>query len=297
MSKHIGSLRALPGWLNRLVVWSQLHDVKGKYAFYRWMCKHYPDCYVCYQFDQASFVLPVDEWCFWLEGGPDNYYPDEFGPFCDLLNNLGPFSFFDLGADIGTVSALVSRNCARLQNIVAFEPNPGSYAMLNYNLAGLEAPALAVNQAVSDFDGMVSFTTSNSQTGDHEGHILPGSTGDTRVTSIDSYLADNVISLADILVLKIDVEGQEVPAVKGALASIQRASGVVLLLEIHPEVLASKGQTPEDMFGEIESILDVSWFVPMFGQRKVDRLQPFFNQFPAQQYDVIALTPSLQHLL
>ena len=297
MSKRVGSLQALPGWLNRLVVWSQRHDVKGKYAFYRWMCKHYSDSYVCYKFDQASFVLPVDEWCFWLEGGPDNYYMDEFGPFCNLLNKLGPFSFFDLGADIGTVSALVSRNCAGLQNIVAFEPNPGSYAMLCHNLAALEVPARAVNQAVSDFDGMVSFSTDNSQTGDHEGHIMPGSTGDTRVTSLDSYLADNVVTLADILVLKIDVEGQEVPAVKGALASIQRASGAVLLLEIHPEVLASQGQTPEDMFGEIESILEVNWFVPKFAQQKVDRQQPFFNQFPAQQYDVIALTPSLDYLL
>ena len=297
MSEHVGSLRNLPGWLNRLVVWFQMHDAKGKYAFYRFMCKHFADRYVRYHFDEATFVLPVDEWCFWLEGGPSNYYLDEFGPFCDLLNKLGHFSFFDLGADIGTVSALVSRNCARLQNVVAFEPNPGSYAMLRYNLARLDVPAVAVNQAVSDFEGMVSFTTGNTQTGDHEGHILPDSTGNTRVTSIDKYLAGQSIQLADKLVLKIDVEGQEIQAVKGALQTVQHASGAVLLLEIHPEVLASQKLTPEDMFAQIESMLDVTWFVPMYSQQIVDRQQPFFNQFPVKQYDVIALTPTLQHLL
>ena len=297
MSNRVGSLRALPGWLNRLVVWSQRHDVKGKYAFYRWMCKHYSDSYVCYQFDQASFVLPVNEWCFWLEGGPDNYYMDEFGPFCALLNKLGRFTFFDLGADIGTVSGLVSRHCTPLQNIVAFEPNPGAYAMLEYNLTGLHVPAQALNQAVSDFAGWVSFTSDNNQTGDHEGHILPGSPGNTQVTTIDQFVAENSVTMADFLVFKIDVEGQEIPAVKGALKAITQCRGAVLLLEIHPEVLALQGQTPDDMFDKIESMLEVTWYVPIFSQQKVDRQQPFFNQFPVQQYDVIALTPALQHLL
>jgi len=51
------------------------------------------------------------------------------------------------------------------------------------------------------------------------------------------------------------------------------------------------------MFDKIESMLEVTWYVPIFSQQKVDRQQPFFNQFPVQQYDVIALTPALQHLL
>ena len=84
---------------------------------------------------------------------------------------------------------------------------------------------------------------------------------------------------------------------KGALKAITQCRGAVLLLEIHPEVLALQGQTPDDMFDKIESMLEVTWYVPIFSQQKVDRQQPFFNQFPVQQYDVIALTPALQHLL
>lgn len=297
MTQKIGNLRCLPSWLNQLVIWFQLHDVKGKYAFYRFMCKYFADRYVRYVFAGAPFVLPVDEWCFWLEGGPDNYYPDEFEPFCRLLNQLGEFSFFDLGADIGTVSAMVSRKCPELQSIIAFEPNPGAYAMLSHNLCALKHTACAVNQAISDFNGRVSFAAENTQTGDHEGHILPGTQGNTRVTSLDRFLADNKRVLADNLVLKIDVEGQEVQAIKGALHTITQSAGVVLLLEIHPEVLASQSQTPEDMFEQIEGMLGVSWYVPKFALQKVDREQAFFAQFPHQQYDVIALSASLKPLL
>lgn len=297
MTKQIGCLQPLPGWLNKLVIWFQLNDIKGGYTFYRFMRKYFSNRYVRYEFTDAEFVLPVNEWCFWLEGGPDNYYPQEFGPFCELLNKLDSFTFFDLGADIGTVSALVSRNCPQLKNILAFEPNPGSFSMLLHNINALSIPAFAVNQAVSDFVGKVSFASGNTHSGDHEGHILPDMPGDTPVTSIDCYLSETSLELSNTLVLKIDVEGQEVQTIKGALGTISSAAGVVLLLEIHPDVLVQQGQSPEDIFSQIEAMLQVNWFVPKFSMRAVDRESEFFLQFPQQQYDLIAITPSLAHLI
>lgn len=293
----IGKLRSFPGWLNALIKWFQKNDPKGKYAFYQYLCRHFADRYVQYDFGSKSFYIPVDEWCFWLEHGPQNYYLDEFGPFCELLNRIGDFTLFDLGADIGTVSALVERNCIGLQQIIAFEPNPGAFSLLEQNLKQTGLNANAVNQAVSDFVGRVSFSTENALSGDHNGHIEPDKAGDTPVTTLDNWLAENPQSLCQSVVLKIDVEGQEVQAVNGARQLLQQAESVVLLLEIHPEVLSANRQQAEDIFSSIEAILPVQWFVPKFQQALVDRATPFFKQFPLQQYDVIGLSPNLAPLL
>lgn len=294
---QIGRLRPFPGWVNALIIWFQQGDPKGKYAFYQYLSKHFSDRYVQYNIESKHFFIPVDEWCFWLEHGPQNYYLDEFEPFCDLLNRIGDFTLFDLGADIGTVSALVARKCPSLQQIIAFEPNPGAYALLEQNLMHTGILSTAVNQAVSDFTGRVSFATENTLTGDHNGHILPDEAGDTPVTTIDSWLSDTSVEVQQTVVLKIDVEGQEIQAVNGAAQLLEQAKSVVVLLEIHPDVLSAHQQQPEDLFKAIEDVLPLHWFVPKFQQVAINRQAPFFEQFPVQQYDVIGLSADLAPLL
>lgn len=295
--QRIGGLKPFPRWLNQLILWFQQGDPKGQYAFYRFLCRYFKDRYVHYNFDGKPFFIPVDEWCFWLEGGPQNYYLDEFDPFCNLLNRLGAFTFFDLGADIGTVSGLVARRCSQLERVLAFEPNPGAFSLLDYNLTHLGVEATASHQAVSDFNGRVRFATDNTLSGDHNGHILPNTEGDTEVTTLDKWLQTNAVSVSETVVLKIDVEGQEVQTVAGATELLKSAKAVVILLEIHPDVLANNKQTAEDLLSAIENYVDVQWFVPKFDQQTVDRSQPFFNQFPVQQYDVIAISTHLSSLV
>jgi FkbM family methyltransferase len=265
--------------------------VPAKYAFYQYLRKRYPQSLVTYVLDDGRlFCLPVSEWCFWLELGPQNYYLDEFTPFCELINRQAmPFTFFDLGADIGTVSSLIESHCPALEAVFAFEPNPGSYAILNYNLAQFKGKSQSVNLAVSDFTGKVQLSTANADTGDHEGHINPLIEGTTEVSSLDAWIAVEQPQLANLVVLKIDVEGQEIATIHGAKGVIQQTRKIIVLVEIHPEVLAQWEQTAEDIFMAMEALREVVWLVPKLNNAKVDRNLAFFKQFPKQQYDVIGI--------
>jgi FkbM family methyltransferase len=256
------------------------------------LTKHFEHKVINHQFDNREFCVPVGEWCFWLERGPENYYLDEFIPFCNLLNDLQqPFVLFDLGADIGTDSSLVSSRCEKLQTVVAFEPNPKSFELLSSNLCQLNQNARCEDLAVSDFIGSVSFVSKAHRANDHEGRIDVKSDGDTKVTSLDHWIVNNPsLDVSSTLVFKIDVEGQEQQVIAGAKTLLKQANKAILLLEIHPDVLADTNTTPEDLFAQAEQIRSFKWLVPANSGQIVNRNQSFFNQFAIRQYDVIGIS-------
>ena len=275
--------------INALLALIQGIELRGKHRLYTWMSEHYANRVISHRVGTREFVVPVDEWCFWLEKGPQHYYLDEFVPFFQVINQIAkPFSFIDLGADIGTVSALTKQYCPGLHNILAFEPNPHSFQLLSHNLAQLNTVYKCENTAVSNIDGFVAFTASGRTTIDHEGAINPDLPGDTRVCRLDSWLASSPeVVLQPYVVLKIDVEGQELQVIQGAAKLIQQADIMTVLLEIHPDVLEKTATKPEQLFAEFEKLRAFNWYVPKLNNQSVDRSRDFFAQFPLQQFDVI----------
>jgi len=287
-------LNRFNGLTNALLCKMQQHDWPGKYRFYQWFSKRFGDHIIQHQLGNKAFVVPVDEWCFWLEQGPQNYYLDEFVPFFNVINTISkPFTFFDLGADIGTVSALTNKYCPNLHTICAFEPNKNSFQLLQHNVSGLGKNTLCTNGAVSNFTGHVAFNSSSESTIDHEGSINVSTSGDTPVYSLDSWLAESTHHpVRPFIVLKIDVEGQELQVIQGATNLIKQAEDVAILLEIHPEVLKQTSTTAEQLFSELEQIRGFEWSVPKLQNQVIDRSRDFFEQFPLQQFDVIGLSVS-----
>jgi len=287
--------RCFPSWINFILVLLQKNDWRGKHRLYLWLSKHFANKVITHKIDNRLFRVPVGEWCFWLEKGPENYYLDEFLPFCDVLNHLNaPFTLFDLGADIGTVSSLVAVHCKNLKNIVAFEPNPQSFELLTANLDNLSQPAKYVNAAVSNFDGSATFHADTDRLNDHEGYIDNSGEGDTMVTSLDNWQAkqnvQNEFLIATTLALKIDVEGQEIQLLQGAQELIKNAHKVIILIEVHPEVLARTNHCPDDLFATAELCRDFDWIVPLYDNTPVDRNRSFFEQVPKGQYDIIGIS-------
>jgi FkbM family methyltransferase len=277
-------------WLiNCLLVLMQKLELSGKHRLYLWLSKHNANKVIKHKLGGREFVVPVDEWCFWLERGPQNYYLDEFIPFFKFINQIDkPFTFFDLGADIGTVSALAKQYCANLHTIYAFEPNQHSYALLSHNLSQLDKPYIAENAAVSNLDAYVAFHSSSTSTIDHEGSIDVSTPGSTRVYSLDNWLsAADIRKVLPYIVLKIDVEGQELQVIQGAAKLIQQAEVVTVLLEIHPDVLQQTATTAEQLFCELEKLRAFNWYVPKLANQVIDRDREFFAQFPRQQFDII----------
>ncbi|WP_233267313.1 hypothetical protein [Paraglaciecola sp. L3A3] len=52
-----------------------------KHRFCVWFRKRYANRLITHKINNKPFLVPVDEWCFWLEKGANNYYLDEFIPF------------------------------------------------------------------------------------------------------------------------------------------------------------------------------------------------------------------------
>lgn len=282
-------MRKLPKWLNPILKFIQCYEVPGKYRLYEATKFKYSDRVITYNISGSAFAIPWDQWCFWKNYGPENYYLEEIKPFTELLNTeLEGFDFFDLGADVGVVSALVNKYCPQLANIYAFEPNPTSYQVLSQNIKNIGLNHVTYNQAVSDFNGQCQFVFNDEQGSDHEGHIDINHNGLTQVVKLDDLYKEN--SLHKNLVLKIDVEGQELATLEGAKKLIQHAEKVVMLLELHPDVLQRDQQSAEDIFSTAESIRAFKWVVPLLNNIEVNRDLPFFEQFPCQQYDVIAIS-------
>ncbi|MCF2947768.1 FkbM family methyltransferase [Paraglaciecola aquimarina] len=268
----------------------QKFDWPGKHRFYLWLCKNHPNRLIAHRINKQTFWVPIDEWCFWLEKGPDNYYLNEFLPFFDAINKVNkPITFFDLGADIGTVSALANKYCKNVSLFCAFEPNPKSFKLLNENLSNISANTICQNMAVSDINGQVFFNASENRSIDHEGCIDKSKSGSTKVVTLDTWIAENNITATEYLALKIDVEGQEQQTILGAKKLIKQAKTLAILLEIHPEVLAATTTTPEQLFETLETIRNVKWLVPALGNCQINRSVDFFKQFPKKQYDVIAI--------
>ena len=283
-----------PSLLNQVLVTLQKKEWRGKHRLYLWLSKHFANKVITHKIDNRHFSVPLGEWCFWLEKGPENYYLKEFLPFCEVLNELDtPFTLFDLGADIGTVSSLVAVHCKNLKNVVAFEPNPKSFEVLTVNLDNLKVPVKCIKSAVSNFDGFATFHADVERLNDHEGYIDNSGEGDTAVTSLDNWQSiqrEQDDFLENTLALKIDVEGQEIQLLDGAKKLIKDAQKVIILIEVHPEVLARTNHTPDDLFATAELCREFDWIVPLYENKPINRNLSFFEQVPIGQYDIIGIS-------
>lgn len=276
---------------NWLLVKAQRHSYPGKYRLYVWLSAKFPGLCVTHRIESRSFSVPVSEWCHWLESGPEHYYSDEMLPICRFVEGLSlPFMLLDLGADVGCVSSFVKQNCSRLQQVIAVEPNPSAFALLTRNLQQFNVPSSPLNAAVSSDCGRARLIADRQVIGDHEGYIAMDEHGDIPVYSVDALMAEYQRGPYPLLVLKLDVEGQETQAIRGAVNTLKHAEKVVVILEIHPQVLEKNSQSPECLFEEIEKIVDVDWYLPIQGNSVIDRETPFYEQFSVKQYDVLGVS-------
>ena len=103
--------------------------------------------------------------------------------------------------------------------VVTFEPNPDNARALRKNLATpiADGRVIVIEKGVYDRVGMLTFDQgADSASGEFEegsGHALP-------ITTIDRVVAD--LQLARVDFIKMDIEGSEVPALRGAVETLRR---------------------------------------------------------------------------
>src|ERR1700674_101103 len=196
----------------------------------------------------------------WDFSDVSNYEVKLIDTFCRAIAALRNVILFDCGADIGTFSSLVCSRTDRIARIIAFEPNLDTHEFLRSNLSNLLIPSEVVSRAISCFEGRGRLERPGDNPTDHARFLVSGE-GPLEVTTIDSM---NVRS-GDVAI-KLDLEGGELEALKGAAKTIATARQCVVTVEAHPAVAQRTGRDPVESLRFLESVRPFRFLVAETGE-------------------------------
>ena len=132
---------------------------------------------------------------------------------------------FDLGANVGLYTMIAAIGAGETGRVFAFEPLPRNVAFLRMHLRlnGI-GNVEVVEAAVSDVAGTIAF---DERGGPALGGISPGGTLRVATVTLDDLVATAAVPPPDVL--KIDIEGGELHALRGAHKVLEEARPVVFL--------------------------------------------------------------------
>lgn len=140
----------------------------------------------------------------------------------------------DVGAYTGLYAILAAKNGAESH---AFEPNPAVFKRMTENVRQNVAIVNCYCCAASNFNGQLHFVGKPSVALTSGGKVQPGS--GTECVTIDSMGFDGVKAI------KIDAEGHELEALKGAVETIKRDKPLIIT-----EALSVAANQAQDCFLE-----------------------------------------------
>jgi len=177
----------------------------------------------------------------------DGGYDADFFRIADRLLADGG-DFLDVGANYGLLSFGLAAKLSDRVRFHLFEPIPRLIDAIEQSRALYPAMQATVNRmAVADRDGEVCFAIAEAQTG--ASHIDPTGGLRTPVVKLDSYLAQH--GLSEVALLKIDVEGYELSALRGAAEALGRRSINAIYFEYFEKYLVRVGP-PAELIGFLD---------------------------------------------
>ncbi len=184
-------------------------------------------------------------------------YETEAFQFIEKLNLEGKTAI-DIGANIGMFSVRLSALTTKKGIVFSFEPCPATFSILTKNILENKLENVVAEQlAVSDCDGTALFYINKANSGDSRIILMPHSLGQSYVTvktnSLDNYFR-NRNCLDDISLIKMDIQGAELLALKGMTNILQKNKNVVLYLEYEPDSLRTLSCLPVDLFNYLHKL-------------------------------------------
>lgn len=207
----------------------------------------------------------------------------------------------DVGANIGWYTVVLSRLVDPEGIVLAFEPEPRNYRLLQENLSlnGIDRGARCLQLALLDSERPLELLLSDYNLGDHHVHLegaSPAREQNRRAIQITAARLDTVLDqqgLSDkpICLLKIDTQGAEVGVLRGAKDALLRTR--YLFVEYSPSEIRNRGFTTEEFvdlisgafesFGRVQELKgQPSDFLPI-AQLRSDLQRPL-NQFGYADY-------------
>jgi FkbM family methyltransferase len=153
--------------------------------------------------------------------------------------------FFDIGANIGVYSLNL---CRKAGEVYAFEATKDTYQLfqeiiLENKIKNIHLYLNAIHN--TNKEEVKIYKNDNLNIGSNSMH-LGGSIANTAKTmSIDTFVKENHILQIDFI--KMDIEGNELNALKGARESIIKFRPIIMC-EINPSVNSSSGYTADDLY-------------------------------------------------
>lgn len=165
-------------------------------------------------------------------------------------------TFFDVGANVGYFSLLAASIVGPEGRVHSFEPTPAvaKRLMENVRINALSSRVITNVAAIGERSGTATFhlhsddSEANSMfaTREHGGCI------EVPVITLDEYVQSRNIRSVDLL--KMDVEGAELLALRGAQSILARENAPMLIIELNSAALASAGSSPLELQGMLEEM-------------------------------------------
>jgi FkbM family methyltransferase len=153
----------------------------------------------------------------------------------------------DVGANIGWYSLMLDKALGGQSRIFAFEPDPLNFKLLEENICLNDARGVtAVNRAVGEKEEIKTlYLYPHKNRGRHS--LLPLFEHDScevRVVALDDFLRDAEVDPRRVALLKIDIEGYEPFAFRGAKRLLQCVP--LVMAEYSPGLMRQAGMEPAD---------------------------------------------------
>lgn len=208
--------------------------------------------YLCYRVHlykfftvkRAYYTLPLQKapYSFWLYFHPKTERSEE--EFIHSYVSPGD-TVVDCGSHLGTVLLSAIHGCKGSGRFYAFEAHPETYLLAKENLALYKGLVSIQNKAVGEGEGCVkissSYVSDMNHVGDHRDNYF-----EVEMVRLEKELE----SCLRINILKLDVEGQELPAIKGLGKKTKDVEAIIF--ESSPSSFARYGYTVKDCISYLE---------------------------------------------
>jgi len=159
----------------------------------------------------------------------------------------------DAGAFIGDHTIAYLNKVGKTGKVLAFEPNPESFECLSHNCP----KAICINKGLSDSIQSLPFHTDINA---GCSRITSSSTTSISLTTLDS------LNLSRLNYLKLDIEGHELEALKGAESVIFNCKPIIFL-EVNKSALESNQTSPQQLEDYLNEIGYVFTAIPERGEQ------------------------------
>jgi len=172
----------------------------------------------------------------------------EFEDMSFLLHVLRKDDLFvDVGANVGSYTVLA---CAAVgANGISIEPVPDTYLRLtnNVNINNVSEQVACINMGVADKEGVIRFTSDL----DTMNHALSDNEDSSNSILVNVKTLDSLLVEKKPYVIKIDVEGFELPALMGAQTVLSNESLHAIIIELNNSG-EKYGHSEVDIINKIE---------------------------------------------